>query len=56
MINMPEETGMSEVPARVGWKDYALLSLFCLVLFSFPLFNNRTLTTHETVHCQNVAR
>ena len=45
---------MSDVPARLGWKDYALLSLFCLVLFSFPLFNNRVLTTHETVHCQNV--
>jgi len=45
---------MVEEPARMGWKDYALLSLFCLVLFSFPLFNNRVLTTHETVHCQNV--
>ena len=45
---------MSDVPARLGWKDYALLSLFCLVLFSFPLVNNRVLTTHETVHCQNV--
>jgi 4-amino-4-deoxy-L-arabinose transferase-like glycosyltransferase len=45
---------MSETLARLGFKDYALLSLFCLVLFSFPLFNNRVLTTHETVHCQNV--
>jgi 4-amino-4-deoxy-L-arabinose transferase-like glycosyltransferase len=45
---------MSDVPARLSWKDYALLSLFCWVLFSFPLFNNRVLTTHETVHCQNV--
>ncbi len=45
---------MSELPARLGWKDYAILSLFCLVLFSFPLFNDRVLTTHETVHCQNV--
>ena len=45
---------MSEVPARLGWKDCALLSLFCLLLFSFPLVNNRVLTTHETVHCQNV--
>src|SRR5579863_5385720 len=54
MINVPEVTGMSDVPARLCWKDYALLSLFCVVLFSFPLFNNRVLTTHETVHCQNV--
>ncbi len=39
---------------RLSWRDYTLLSLFCLILFSFPLFNNRVLTTHETVHCQNV--
>ncbi len=45
---------MSEMPPRMGWKDYGLLLLFCLVLFSFPLFNNRVFTTHETVHCQNV--
>jgi 4-amino-4-deoxy-L-arabinose transferase-like glycosyltransferase len=45
---------MSNTSARLGWKDYALLTLFCLVLFSFPLFNDRVLTTHETVHCQNV--
>jgi 4-amino-4-deoxy-L-arabinose transferase-like glycosyltransferase len=45
---------MSEMPGRLRWKDLALLSLFCLVLFSFPLVNNRVLTTHETVHCQNV--
>jgi 4-amino-4-deoxy-L-arabinose transferase-like glycosyltransferase len=49
-----EVTGMSEVPARLSWRDYALLSLFSLILFSFPIFNNRVLTTHETVHCQNV--
>jgi 4-amino-4-deoxy-L-arabinose transferase-like glycosyltransferase len=34
--------------------DLALLLAFCAVVFSFPLFYNRTLTTHETVHCQNV--
>jgi 4-amino-4-deoxy-L-arabinose transferase-like glycosyltransferase len=45
---------MFDAPARLGWREYALLSLYCLVLFSFPLFNNRVLTTHETVHCQNV--
>jgi 4-amino-4-deoxy-L-arabinose transferase-like glycosyltransferase len=45
---------MCDAPARLGWKEYSLLGLFCLVLFSFPLFNNRVLTTHETVHCQNV--
>src|SRR5438874_4487447 len=45
---------MSVVMDRLSAKDYFLLSLFCLILFSFPLFNNRVLTTHETVHCQNV--
>jgi 4-amino-4-deoxy-L-arabinose transferase-like glycosyltransferase len=39
---------------RLGWPDYLLLALFYLVLCSFPLFNGRTFTTHETVHCQNV--
>jgi 4-amino-4-deoxy-L-arabinose transferase-like glycosyltransferase len=34
--------------------DLALLVGFCAVLFSFPLFCKRTLTTHETVHCLNV--
>jgi 4-amino-4-deoxy-L-arabinose transferase-like glycosyltransferase len=38
---------------RMRWSDFAWLGLFCLVLFSFPLFNNRVLTTHETVHCEN---
>src|SRR5579862_2615416 len=45
---------MSELPSRMTKRDYGLLMLFCLVLFSFPLINNRVLTTHETVHCQNI--
>ena len=39
---------------RLTGRDYGLLALFCLVLCSFPLLSGRTLTTHETVHCQNV--
>jgi 4-amino-4-deoxy-L-arabinose transferase-like glycosyltransferase len=45
---------MSELASRLSWKDYGLLVLFCLILFSFPLFYPRVFTTHETVHCQNV--
>src|SRR5438132_13163473 len=33
--------------------DYGILAAFCLVLFGFALVDGRTLTTHETVHCQN---
>ncbi len=41
---------------RVGLRltDYALLVGVCAVLFAFPIVHNRTLTIHETVHCQNV--
>src|SRR6267378_580526 len=34
--------------------DLLLLGAYCVVLFGFSLFSARTLTTHETVHCQNV--
>src|SRR5437016_4709213 len=40
-------------PERLRGGDYALLVAFSLVLCSVPLFSERTLTTHETVHCQN---
>jgi 4-amino-4-deoxy-L-arabinose transferase-like glycosyltransferase len=35
-------------------RDLALLAACCAVLSAFPLLINRTLTTHEAVHCQNV--
>ncbi len=40
------------VPLRLA--DLGLLAAFCAVLFSFPILFGRTLTPHETVHCQNV--
>jgi 4-amino-4-deoxy-L-arabinose transferase-like glycosyltransferase len=42
------------MPERLRCGDYSLIVVFCLVLCSVPLFTHRTLTTHETVHCQNV--
>ncbi len=41
-------------PERLHGSDYLLLLGFGVLLWSFPLLNDRTLTTHETVHCQNV--
>jgi 4-amino-4-deoxy-L-arabinose transferase-like glycosyltransferase len=35
-------------------RDAALLAACCAVLSAFPLLFNRTLSTHETTHCQNV--
>ena len=35
-------------------ENFALLAVCCCVLSAFPLLFDRTLTTHETVHCQNV--
>lgn len=34
--------------------DYVLLAGVCVILFSVPLFNGRTLTIHQTVHAENV--
>jgi 4-amino-4-deoxy-L-arabinose transferase-like glycosyltransferase len=45
---------MSDLPCALRGRDYALLLGYCLVLFSFPLLYDRTLSTHETVHCVNV--
>lgn len=42
------------MPERLRWGDFVLLAAFCVVLCSVPLLTHRTLTTHETVHCQNV--
>ena len=39
---------------RLTRKDWLLLAAFCSVLFGFVLIDRRTLTTHETIHCQNV--
>src|SRR5262249_61538522 len=36
------------------FRDLALLAACCAVLSAFPLLFDRTLSTHETVHCQNV--
>lgn len=36
------------------WREVGLLAAFCAILFAFPILANRTLTTHETVHCLNV--
>lgn len=35
-------------------RDFALLALCCAVVSAFPLLFDRTLSTHETTHCQNV--
>src|SRR3954464_15685148 len=35
-------------------RDFALLAACCAILSAFPILFNRTLSTHETVHCQNV--
>jgi 4-amino-4-deoxy-L-arabinose transferase-like glycosyltransferase len=35
-------------------RDFLLLLLYGLALFSFPLAFGRTLSTHETVHCLNI--
>jgi 4-amino-4-deoxy-L-arabinose transferase-like glycosyltransferase len=34
--------------------DWLLLVLFCTLLYGYLLVDTRVLTTHETVHCQNV--
>ncbi|MBL8797194.1 MAG: hypothetical protein JNM56_25050 [Planctomycetia bacterium] len=41
-------------PETLRRHDFAILVLFAAVLFSFPVFFPKTLTTHETVHCQNI--
>jgi 4-amino-4-deoxy-L-arabinose transferase-like glycosyltransferase len=43
-----------EPAATLHGRDFALLIYFSLVLFSFPLIYDRTLSTHETVHCVNI--
>jgi 4-amino-4-deoxy-L-arabinose transferase-like glycosyltransferase len=35
-------------------RDYLLLTLLCALLGASALLDRRTLTTHETTHCQNV--
>ncbi len=40
--------------ATMQGRDIVLLIAFSLVLFSFPLLYDRTLSTHETVHCVNI--
>jgi 4-amino-4-deoxy-L-arabinose transferase-like glycosyltransferase len=47
-MSMPEHA-----PGLIS-RDYLLLLAYSLILFSFPLIYNRTLTTHETVHCVNI--
>lgn len=42
------------MPSSLRLRDVALLGACCAVLAAFPLLLDRTLTTHETVHCQNV--
>src|SRR3954453_19972718 len=35
-------------------RDLPLLAACCPIPSAFPILFNRTLSTHETVHCQNV--
>lgn len=35
-------------------RDYALMSCYCLLLFCFPIFYNRTFSSHETVGCVSI--
>src|SRR5262245_1973000 len=39
---------------RLTRADYALLAVFCVLLYGLNIFFERTLSAHETVHCQNV--
>ena len=41
-------------PSPLRRLDLLLLVGYCAVLFSFPLWFNRSLTIHETVHCVNI--
>lgn len=42
------------VPVRLTTADAGWLGLVCVVLFGIALVQDRTLTIHEAVHCQNV--
>ena len=39
----------SDQPAQLGWRDYLLLTLFCLVVFGITLVGGRPLSIHESV-------
>lgn len=47
-------TQTSTAAERLGLREAGWLGLVCLVLFGIALVQDRTLTIHETVHCQNV--
>src|SRR5438067_13925706 len=39
---------------RLRRRDWLILGLFCTLLYGYLLVDTRVLSTHETVHCQNV--
>lgn len=39
---------------RLRRTDWLILVLFCTLLYGYLIIDTRVLTTHETVHCQNV--
>ena len=41
-------------PSSLTWTDIGVLLLLCLVRYGFTLVYHQVLTTHETVHCENV--
>lgn len=45
---------MTGLDYRLTRTDHALLVGICVVLFGYSLVDDRVLTTHEAVHCQNV--